>query len=276
MVASDSVVRLRRWIWFGLGSLALASLEPSSIGRLPGGNLKDLRSRSCGIARPTSSGAYRKIFVLDNLADFAQLSPDLIVEAAHPDISRAHAAAFLQSCDYMPVSVTALADDALRERLVATAERSGHRLIIPRGALVGADALHCLAPHVARREHHVSQTPRQHRSCRREMARPGYHARDGDLRRSGAPDRAAVSRNVNTMVTCALATVGLDRCRGRMIADPALDHAVAEVEAMGSDGSYLATTKRQPMVGVSGTEMFASTLRSVLKATGRGPTMDFL
>jgi aspartate dehydrogenase len=78
------------------------------------------------------------------------------------------------------------------------------------------------------------------------------------------------------MVTCALATVGLDRCRGRMIADPVLDHAVAEVEAVGSDGSYLATTKRQPMVGVSGTEMFASTPRSVLKATGRGPTMDFL
>jgi aspartate dehydrogenase len=78
------------------------------------------------------------------------------------------------------------------------------------------------------------------------------------------------------MVTCALATVGLDRCRGRLIADPALDHAIAEVEATGSDGSYLATTKRQPMVGVSGTEMFASTLRSVLKATGRGPTMDFL
>ena len=83
-------------------------------------------------------------------------------------------------------------------------------------------------------------------------------------------------RNVNTMVTCALATVGLDKCRGRMIADPALDHAVAEVEAWGKDGSYLTTVKRQPMVGVSGTEMFASTLRSVLKATGTGPTVDFL
>ena len=72
------------------------------------------------------------------------------------------------------------------------------------------------------------------------------------------------------------ATVGIDRCRGRMIADPALDHAVVEVEAWGTDGSYLTTVKRQPMVGVSGTEMFQSTLRSVLKATGTVPTMDFL
>ena len=60
-----------------------------------------------------------------------------------------------------------------------------------------------------------------------------------------------------------------------MIADPALDHAVAEVEAWGKDGSYLTTVKRQPMLGVSGTEMLQSTIRSLVKATGTGPTMDF-
>jgi len=83
-------------------------------------------------------------------------------------------------------------------------------------------------------------------------------------------------RNVNTMVTCALATVGIDRCRGRMIADPALHHAAAEVEAWGKDGSHLMTVKQQPMVGVSGTEMLASALRSLQKATDTGPTVDFL
>ena len=82
-------------------------------------------------------------------------------------------------------------------------------------------------------------------------------------------------RNVNTMVTCALATVGIDRCRGRMVADPALDHAVAEVEAWGTTAPISTTVKRQPMVGVSGTEMFESTLRSVLKATGTGHAVDF-
>ena len=77
------------------------------------------------------------------------------------------------------------------------------------------------------------------------------------------------------MVTCALATVGIDRCRGRMIADPGLDHAVAEVEAWGRDGSYLTTVKRQPMVGVSGTEMFA--VRAAIRSQGnrRGPNSGF-
>src|SRR3954453_12332850 len=56
--------------------------------------------------------------VLDDLAQFAARKADLIVEASHPDISRVDGDAFLAQADYMPLSVTALADDALRDRLV--------------------------------------------------------------------------------------------------------------------------------------------------------------
>jgi predicted dinucleotide-utilizing enzyme len=176
----------------------------------------------------------------------------------------------------MPLSVTALADDGLRERLVTTAERARRHLILPQGALVGTDAL--LAWRHMWRD--VTITFRKH-PLNIDLTAVKRRAQDitaetvifdGSVREI-AP---LFPRNVNTMVTCALATVGLDKCRGRMIADPALDHAVAEVEAWGKDGSYLTTVKRQPMVGVSGTEMFASTLRSVLKATGTGPPVDFL
>jgi predicted dinucleotide-utilizing enzyme len=214
--------------------------------------------------------------VLSDLADFARHAPDLIVEASHPDISRRHGAAFLSHCDYMPLSVTALADDAVRERLLAAAERAHHHLILPRGALVGADALLAWR-HMWRdvtitfRKHpnNIDLSAVQHRAADITAETVIF---DGPVREI-AP---LFPHNVNTMVTCALATVGIDRCRGRLIADPALDHAVSEVEAWGTDGSYLATTKRQPMIGVSGTEMFASTLRSVRKATGTGPTLDFL
>jgi len=217
-----------------------------------------------------------KELMLSDLAGFAERKPDLIVEAAHPDVTRRHGEAFLAQVDYMPLSVTALADDALRERLVAAAGHSGHHLILPQGALVGTDAL--LAWRHMWRD--VTITFRKHPDNidlaavkrRAEDIKTETVVFDGPVREI-AP---LFPRNVNTMVTCALATVGIDRCRGRMIADPSLDHAVAEVEAWGTDGSYLTTIKRQPMVGVSGTEMFQSTLRSVLKATGTGPTMDFL
>src|SRR4051812_24593561 len=73
--------------------------------------------------------------VLDDLGEAAARKPDLIVEASHPDISRMHGEAFLAQADYMPLSVTALADDALRERLTRAATHHGHHLILPQGAL---------------------------------------------------------------------------------------------------------------------------------------------
>jgi len=217
-----------------------------------------------------------KDLVLENLPDFAARKPDLIVEASHPDISREYGEKFLTQADYMPLSVTALADDALRERMSAAASRSGHHLILPQGALVGTDALlnwrHMWRDVCITFRKHPNNIDLAAVKRRAEDIKSETVIFDGSVREI-AP---LFPRNVNTMVTCALATVGIDRCRGRMVADPSLDHAVAEVEAWGEDGSYLTTVKKQPMVGVSGTEMFQSTLRSVLKATGAGPTMDFL
>lgn len=84
-------------------------------------------------------------------------------------------------------------------------------------------------------------------------------------------------RNVNTMVTCALATIGLDHCVGRLVADPALaGMAVTEVMAIGADGSEIRTIKKQPMVAVSGTEMFASLLRSLRLGFGRGDVVEIV
>ena len=255
----------------GFGFIGSGLYRAISTGACPGLEIAFVWNRSAQKLHGVSTE-----HVLDDLSRFAATAPDLIVESAHPDITRSRGEAFLSSCDYMPFSVTALADDGLRERLLTVAKNGGHRLVIPQGALVGTDALLGWA-HMWR---DVTITFRKHPANidlsmvnrRAEDIRAETVIFDGSVR-----DIAPLfPRNVNTMVTCALATVGIDRCRGRMIADPLLDHAVAEVEAWGRDGSYLTTVKRQPMVGVSGTEMFASALRSVLKATGAGPTLDFL
>ena len=83
-------------------------------------------------------------------------------------------------------------------------------------------------------------------------------------------------RNVNTMITCALATVGLDRCRARLVASPSLNVAVAEVTARGKDGSLLTMRKEQPASGVSGTEMFESQFASIVRAAGLREPFGFV
>jgi hypothetical protein len=53
-----------------------------------------------------------------------------------------------------------------------------------------------------------------------------------------------------------------------MIADPTLKVAIAEVHAEGWDGSVHESRKVQPVVGVSGTEMLAAQVGSMLQAAG--------
>ena len=78
------------------------------------------------------------------------------------------------------------------------------------------------------------------------------------------------------MVTCALATIGLDRCRARQVANPALKVAIAEVRATGRDGSILHMRKEQPVSGVSGTEMFDSQFGSIMRAAGVRQSLGFV
>ena len=194
---------------------------------------------------------------------------DLVVEAAHPEITRAYGRVILAATDYLPLSTTALVDDTLWQALEAAAFGAGTRLVLPHGALVGGDSLLEWRDQWAE----VTITFRKHpRAIDFSVSGVDPAAITGPTVLYDGPVRGIAPlfpRNVNTMVTCALATVGLDACRGVLVCDPALDVAVAEVVAIGRDGSRLETVRRQPAVGVSGTEMMASLLRSIQVATGR-------
>ena len=200
---------------------------------------------------------------LEDLDHFEEFGADLIVELCHPSVTRDHGAAFLRQADYMISSVTALADDALYSSLEQAAVTSGRRLFLPHGALVGADALYEQREAWAE----VTITFRKHPD-NIDFSESGYDKASiaGETVIYDGPVRgiaALYPRNVNTMVTCALASVGLDRCRAVLVADPSLDKAIAELEAKGTDGSIVTSRKEQPAVGVSGTDMLNSIFHSI-------------
>lgn len=213
---------------------------------------------------------------LHDLADFERHAPDLVVEMAHPSYSQRWGEHILGVADYLPLSVTALADDALRERLLARARAAGTVLGVPHGALMGLDSLH------------------EWRAAWEEVTIAFHkHPSNIDFSASGLPAgpydgptvlwdgpvrgiAAKFPRNVNTMVTCALATIGLDRCRAVLVADPALRCAIADVQARGRDGSLLHLRKEQPALGVSGTEMFESQWASIRRMAGALEALSFV
>lgn len=214
--------------------------------------------------------------VLDDLGDIAARTPDLVVEMAHPDFTRAWGERILSVADYLPLSVTALADDGLMARLTGQARKHGTRLLIPHGALMGTDNL--FESRAAWREVEITFVKNP---ANIDFAVSGFDPAtiDGETLVYAGPVRGIASlypRNVNTMVTCALASVGLDRCHARLIARPGMQFAIAEVRAVGCDGAVLHMRKEQPMAGVSGTEMFESQFHSILRSAGGAAPVAFV
>jgi predicted dinucleotide-utilizing enzyme len=214
--------------------------------------------------------------VLQDLSEMASRNADLVVEMAHPSYSREFGERILAHASYLPLSVTALADDELLARLTAKAKESGTRLLIPHGALIGTENLLEWRHMWERVEIAFYKAPENI-----DFSESGFDPKtikgetvvyDGTVRAIAR----LYPRNVNTMVTCALATIGLDRTRARLIAVPGLKVAIADITATGKDGSTLHMRKEQPVTGVSGTEMFESQFRSILRAASASATVDFV
>jgi len=214
--------------------------------------------------------------ILEDLSDFASRKPDLVVELAHPSISQAFGASFLSVADYMILSVTAMADRETEAAMSAACTANGTRLFIPHGALVGVDSLY----EGRDKWQDVTITFRKNPKSI-DFSESGLDPatitgetvlHDGPLR-----DLALkYSRNVNTMVTCALATIGLDRCRAVFIADPAYDYVAAEVVANGPNGSCIETRIRESAVGVSGPSLLEAQIMSILRTGEQQPGLVFV
>ena len=204
---------------------------------------------------------------LEVLSGFPDRGADLIVELSHPSITRDFGKLFLSECNYMPLSTTALVDDSLRRDLLETADRCGTRLFLPAGALVGGNALAMRSDWkevtITFKKHPTGIDFSESGIDAAEITAPTT-VYDGPVRGIAA----LFPRNVNTMVTCALVSTGLDNCRGVLVADPGIDYGEAVVDAVSWDGGLLRTVKRQQLDGVSGTEMADTVWHSIMNSFG--------
>ena len=77
-------------------------------------------------------------------------------------------------------------------------------------------------------------------------------------------------RNVNTHAAVAMAGIGFDRTRSVLIADPALEASIIELEAAGG-GVLVHVHRENPMKGVSGVLTQTAVLASITRARTAPP-----
>jgi aspartate dehydrogenase len=177
--------------------------------------------------------------------------PGLIVEVAgHAGLAEHGVAALEHGLDLLVVSVGALADPVLYNRLLAAAGPDGGRMLIAPGAIGGVDAL------AAAREGGLAQVRYTSRkppgawkgSPAEEVADLDALAEATELY-AGPADEAArlYPKNANVAATVALAGVGFADTAVRLIADPAAGGNIHLIEAEGAFGSMTVELRGNPL-----------------------------
>ena len=213
--------------------------------------------------------------VLSSLADLLAVRADLIVECAGQGAVVEHGGTVLaHGTDLMIVSTGALARPGLLETLTATAEASHARLLVPAGAIAGLDGLGALRL--------AGLTSVTYTSAKPPLAWRGTPAENlvdlAALRErttffdaSAREAAIAYPKNANLAATVALAGLGLDDTRVRLVADPAATGNTGTIEATSGAGDLLVTMAGRAS---DNPKTSASTAYSLLHAIlSRGATL---
>ena len=140
---------------------------------------------------------------------------DLVVECATAEVVAANAVNVLKEASFMPFSMTAFRDDALLAAAKAQAAASGHTLYLPHGAILGLDGVFDGRTIIDEVSVETIKNPKSLGRTDTEYT----VVFDGTAREA----TGLYPRNVNVHAALALAGIGFDRTKSRIISDPSVN-----------------------------------------------------
>jgi aspartate dehydrogenase len=201
------------------------------------------------LGRVNSLDALRKkvpagVPVVTNTNDLLALSPEVVVECAGHEALRVYGEAVLRARRTLVVSsVGALADRAV-ETSLRQAAATGGRLAIPSGAMGGLDAL-AAARHAGVDEvlYTSRKAPSAWRVTKAEEFVDLQSISSAEVFYEGSARQAALDfpRNANVVAAVALAGIGFDLTRVRLMVDPDATGNRHLLEARGAFGEISAS-----------------------------------
>jgi aspartate dehydrogenase len=240
-----------RVVLLGGGTIARLALEHVSREGIPGVEIAAIAGRQPTSGAATLAREFAVPYVVGREALLA-LRPGAVVEAASHEAVREHLVPLLEAgVSVVVLSAGALADDDLRRRAEQAASRSGALFYVPSGGIGGLDALKtaCLAG-VDEVSIQVAKPPAAWKGIpyveSRRVALDGLTAPvtlfEGPAR-DGVP---LFPQNVNIAAVLALAGIGMDRTRLKVVADPALTLNTHTIRVSGRSGRFSIVLENVP------------------------------
>jgi aspartate dehydrogenase len=184
---------------------------------------------------------------VETVEDLELRSVDIVVEAAHPAAVKELGEVILQRSDLLIFSMTALADDELREQLVTCARQSNRRILFPHGAILGLDGIFDGRKVIDT----VKITTVKHP---RNLGLPGSTMETTTVVYQGSTREACrrFPRNVNVHAAVALAGIGFDNTVSKIVADPHTDQMRHRIEVMGTGLAWVIDIESRSVGEVTG------------------------
>lgn len=225
----------------GGGTIGRLVLERARHGDLPGIEIVALAGRSRTSPAAALAGEFRVPYVAGG-AQLLGVRPDTVVEAASHAAVKEHLVALLEAgINVVVLSAGALVDDALCRGAEEAARRSGALLYVPSGGIGGLDVLKtaCIAG-VDSVTIQVAKPPAAWKGIAYVEQR-GFRldGLTGPLTLFEGPARSGVPhfpQNVNIAAVLALAGIGWDKTRLKVVADPALQLNTHTIHVAGRSG----------------------------------------
>jgi aspartate dehydrogenase len=197
--------------------------------------------------------APKDVAVLGSLGEIDDLTevPELAAECAgHGAVAEYGPELLRRGMDLIVISIGALADRALHRRLMEAAAEGNAKLILPAGAIAGADGLAAARVGGLRRVTYTSRKPPT-----AWKGTPAEHAFDLDRMTAetvlyrGAADEAArlYPQNANVAATIALAGAGWEGTEVQLVADPDASGNIHQIHAEGVFGAFDIEMRGRPL-----------------------------
>lgn len=183
--------------------------------------------------------------------ELAGLDIDMVIEAAgRPAVAAWGEAALRHAGSFVVSSTSAFTDEALLGLLLAVANETGSRILVPSGALgdLGALAAASVLP-LDEVCHSIIKPPRAWLGTKAAelVDLDGLIERTEFFVGSAREAAAGFPQNANVAVITALSGIGLDRTRVVLVADPHVSRNVHQVSASGAFGSFDLRLENEPL-----------------------------
>jgi aspartate dehydrogenase len=209
-----------------------------------------------------------ELTVLDNGEDFLNSSFDLIIECAGHSAVSAYVPNFLErGIDAVIVSIGALADLELENRLRKAAKIGGGQIILPAGAIGGVDILSALRPAgLTNVTYRGRKPPIAWSGTAAEQVLDLHNITEATIFFKGNARDAAQQypKNANVAATLALAGLGFEATKVELVADPEAPGNVHEYFVESPIANYRIEIENKPSAGNAKTSV--TTVYSVLRA----------